>query len=108
VAADREPAVDAVEVGDDSSTLIDNSSKESPEHPGVLAVSGEHLPEFPKTVEDDEDADGEADPDYSPVDGVLEEDNLNNVHQPADEAEVVACEKVGNDILEESETLPKR
>jgi hypothetical protein len=108
VGVDTDPAVDAVQVGDDSSALIDNSSKESPEHPGVLAVSGERLPGFPKTVEDDEDADGEADPEYSSVDGVLEEDKLNNVHQPVDEAEVVAREKVGNDILEEPETLPKR
>jgi hypothetical protein len=111
VGADTDPAVDAVQVGDDSSTLLDNSSKESPEYPGVLAVSGERLPGLPRTVEDDEDADGEADPDYSPVDGVLEEDNLKNVHQAVDGGEVVTCEKAGNDIpnfTEEPEALPKR
>jgi hypothetical protein len=134
----QNPAVDAVQVDDNISTPLDRSAKlilsplhkvdniltkdispgipfkESPEHPDLKAANGERLSGAPKVVEDDEDADGEADPDYSPVNGVVEEVNLSNAHQPVDEEGGVAYSKVSNDnpgsteVAQELETLPTR
>jgi hypothetical protein len=141
VGADAEnPAVDTVQVDNDKSTptpldrpaklilslphkvdttLAEGISpgippKESPERPDVLAASGERLPGSRKVVEGDEDADGEADPEYSSAKGVVEEVNPNHAPQLVYERGRVACCKVSNDtfspteVTQESEPLPTR
>lgn len=128
---DQNPVVDATQADDITPTPLDRSAKltpsslykvdnplakdilpkispkESPAHPDGLAVNGERLPGFPKVVEDDEDADGEADPDYSLVDRVVEEVTLSNAHQSVDEEGKLASSNVGNDIPSSMEVAPE-
>jgi hypothetical protein len=87
--------------------------KEPAVHAGVLDPDGERVPGTPTIAEGDEDADGEADPDYSSA-LVTDTFHPTPAHQPVGEGREVVSRKTGNDILgpkeifSELETLPTR
>jgi hypothetical protein len=78
------PVVEAVESADKTSDELSRIPLKSPEHSSVPDPSGERLLKSPSLAGGDEDADGEADPDFSYVHGakIL---NQTIAHQPDDE-----------------------
>lgn len=114
------PAIDVVESADKISLLPDRGSTEltvsqvpkmdstlasevssrippkgSPEHPTVVDLSRERILGFPSLAGGDEDADGEADPDYSSANGAKNHHQI-IAHQPDDE---VTSNKMIEDTL---------
>jgi hypothetical protein len=79
--ASQSPKKDGMFASDVSSRI---PPKGSPEHPSVLDPGSEPLLESPSLAECDDDADGEADPDYSSVNGAKNH-HQTIAHQPKDE-----------------------
>lgn len=125
----QSPEVDAVESADVTSpptglglakpTLSQSSEansslrKEPAVHVDVLDPDGGRVLGIPTIAEGDEDADGEADPDYSSALGT-NTFHPTPAHQPVGEGREVVSSKTSNDILEpkeipsELENLPTR
>ena len=82
------------------------SLKESAVHVGVLERDGERILGIPTIAEGDEDADGEADPDYP---STLGTNTLHprRAHQPIGEDREVVSSKRSNDILGPKEIAPE-
>ncbi|KAI0302373.1 hypothetical protein B0F90DRAFT_1925123 [Multifurca ochricompacta] len=118
-------AISAAETGDDIASMprgrsAEPASSQSPPLTGtipgillkdtserldVLAASGERSQGTPSIMESDEDADGEADPDYSPIEGDAEVIDLNGARQPVWEGEATLS-KVGKGTST-AESTPK-
>lgn len=106
----------ASQLSKDNLFTISTSSEIPPkvfsEHPSVLVPSGEGLLRNPSIVEGDEDADGEADPDYSPTRGA--KNYHNPAHQSIGEDGEIISSKISNDTVTPKKTaavlenLPER
>jgi len=112
-AGTQNPGVDAVESADEGSPPSghgsakptvsqspegDNPFRRVPSEHSVPDPSSEFVPGTPSIAEGDNDADGEADPDYSPTHGTKKL-HQGPVHQPVGEGREIPSSKIRIDVL---------